>query len=301
GSHLLEEFGKDGGYKLFSFDKTSPEFERKGVEEIREDFSDFSKTLETFQKIRPDIMVHLGALPSVQMSVKEPVKTYDVNIKGTYNVLEAARLCGARRFVFSSSAAVYGYTAEEHSGEPLKENLPLRPKNPYGLAKKMGEEMLALWSGNKFWQGIDTVSLRFFNVFGPRQKRDSAYATAIERFLYQWKNNEPLTIVPPGTQKRDMVYVKDLVKAVKAAALSPKEFQGMAINIGSGKNYSILEIADVIGGKNYPRVEIEPRPGDVKEVLADTSLARDMLKWQAETEFEAGIEQVKKYVKDSKL
>lgn len=284
GSHTAEE-ARARGHEVIPFDI---------AENPRTDFRDFEAIKTACEKAKPDAIIHLGALPSIQQSLKEPAVTFDTNIRGTWNVLEAARLCGARRVVFASSAAVYGETGEEYAGNPLSEDLPLRPKNPYGLAKKIGEQMVELWSRDTLWKSVDGVSLRFFNVFGSRQKRDSAYATAVERFLYQVKNKEPLTIVSPGTQRRDMVFVGDVARAVLLATESSAAFRGASINIGSGKNYSIQEIADVIGGKKYPRVMLPPRAGDVREVLADISRARKLLNWSPAVSFEEGIKIIKK-------
>ena len=284
GSYVAEE-ARARGHTVVSFDI---------AENPRDDFRDFSAIKNACEKAKPDTVIHLGALPSTQQSIREPAVTYETNIRGTWNVLEATRLSGARRIVFASSAAVYGKTGEEYAGKPLSEDLPLKPKNPYGLAKKICEQMMELWSRNGLLDVIDGVSLRFFNVFGLRQKRDSAYATAVERFLHQVKQKEPLTVVSPGTQRRDMIFVKDVARAIILAAESTKCFQGVALNIGSGKNYSIQEIADIIGGKKYPRVMLPPRAGDVQEVLADISRAKTLLNWSPEVSFEEGIEIIKK-------
>lgn len=264
------------------------------AENPHNDFRDFDEIQRACEKAKPDAVIHLGALPSIQQSLREPAVSYDTNVRGTWNVLQAARLCGARRVVFASSAAVYGTTGEEYAGTPLSEDVPLQPKNPYGLAKRIGEQMVELWSRERLWKNIDGVSLRFFNVYGPRQRCNSAYATAVERFLHQEKNKEPLTIVLPGTQRRDMVFVEDVARAVLLAAESNIMFRGAAINIGSGKNYSIQEVADVIGGKMYPRAMLPPRAGDVREVLADISRARKLLNWSPEVSFEDGIALIKK-------
>lgn len=296
GSHTLEELIKQG-CQAFSLDIRKPDFDIKKVTHIDCDFNEYGGLKEVFDRVKPDVVVHLGALPSVQTSIKEPESSGRTNLLGTLNVLEAARSTGASRVIFASSAAVYGYTGEEYAGKLLTEDLPLKPKNPYGLAKKTGEELLEMWSRDTFWTGVDTLSFRFFNVFGPRQRRDSAYATAIERFLYQWEKNEPLTIVPPGTQRRDMIFIKDIARAIVAACLSENKFKGAAINLGSGKNYSILEIAEIIGGKGYPTVMIEPRPGDVREVKADISRAKKLLNWEPQVSFEDGIELLKREIK----
>lgn len=283
GSYVVEE-ARARGHVVVSFDIQ---------EDPRANFRDCDAIQRACEKTKPEAVIHLGALPSVQQSVKDPAVTYETNVRGTWNVLEAARLQGARRVVFASSAAVYGATGEEYAGKPLSEDLSLKPKNPYGLAKKIGEQMVELWSREEMWKGVDGVSLRFFNVYGLRQKRDSAYATAVERFLYQAKNKEPLTIISPGSQRRDMVFVKDVARAVLLAAESSAAFRGAAINIGNGKNYSIQEIADMIGGKKYPRIMLPPRAGDVQEVLADISRAKKLLNWSPTVSFEEGVEMIK--------
>lgn len=279
GSHTVKE-AQGRGHTIVPFDIAG---------DPRDDFRNFDAIQRACEKAEPDAVIHLGALPSIQQSLREPAISYETNVRGMWNVLEAARLSGARRVVFASSAAVYGITGEEYAGKPLSEDLPLQPKNPYGLAKKIGEQMVELWSRDTLWKSVDGVSLRFFNVYGPRQRRDSAYATAVERFFYQTKGKEPLTIVSPGTQRRDMVFVSDVARAVLAAAESNAAFRGAALNIGSGKNYSIQEIANIIGGTKYPRTLLPPRAGDVREVLADISRAKKLLGWSPEVSFEEGI------------
>lgn len=243
----------------------------------------------------PDVVCHLAAIPSVQKSIQDPLATMQTNVLGIWNVLETARQTGVKRVVFISSGAVYGQTAFEYSGKLLSEDLPLAPLNPYGLSKKFGEEMMRMWADKRIWlDALDTVSLRFSNVFGPRQPRDAAYASCIERFMWQWREGKSFTIVPDGHQRRDMVFVSDAVRAIRLAVESTLHFGGTAINIGSGENYSILEIADLIGGKDYPRVFIEPRKGEIRETKFDIERAKVLLGWKPEISFEEGIEILKK-------
>jgi len=302
GSHLMEEL-QEHLHSTMIVDKALPNVVvinkrevRPGVkieyQEIPLDFCKSGSAHIYFDHWRPDVVCHLGAVPSVKQSVDDPLNTMENNVLGTWNVLEAARQKGVKRVVFISSGAVYGQTAFEYSGKLLHEDLPLAPLNPYALSKKFGEEMARLWSGD-IWKGPDMVSLRLSNVFGPRQKRDAAYASCIERFLWQWRDSKPLTIVPDGHQRRDMVFVKDVVRAIRLAAESTHRFDGAAINIGSGENYSILEIADLIGGTDYPREFIEPRAGEIRETKFDIERAGALLNWRPEVSFEEGIEILK--------
>ncbi len=295
GSYLIEELvGRN--HKVVSVDiKESRErFDEDHVRYEHCDFTHFGVLSEIFRQEKPEAVCHLGAVPSVKKSIDEPIGTMNTNVQGTYYVLEASRRSGVKRVVNISSGAVYGATAFEYSGKPLHEDLALAPLNPYALSKKMGEEMARLWSSKEIFGGLDTVSLRFSNVFGPRQPRDAAYASCIERFLWQWREKKPFTIVPDGNQRRDMVFVSDVVRAVRLAAESENQFGGEAINIGSGANYSINEIADLIGGKDYPREFVEARKGEIRETLFDISKAKKLLGWQPNVSFEDGIAALKK-------
>lgn len=291
GSHLIEHL-IEHGHRVSSLDIRPPDRVEAGVTYVQADFTEYERLRAHLDERRPDLVCHLGAIPSVQVSIRDAQASMTANVAGTYTVLEASRRAGARRILFASSAAVYGRTALEHDGAALAEDLPLQPFSPYALAKKHGEEMLRMWT-TSIWDPIDAVSLRFFNVFGPRQRRDSAYATCIERFLAQWRAGQPLTIVPDGHQRRDMVFVTDVVRAIRLALEAPDAWGGEVMNIGTGRNHSVLEIADQIGGRDYPRVFIEPRPGEVRSSLADATRARRRLGWEPLVAFEDGIERLK--------
>jgi UDP-glucose 4-epimerase len=293
-SHVVDELLRHG-HRVTTLDIRPLDGQRPGVEHVQLDFTDHVALCGVVQARRPELVCHLGASPSVQVSIRDAHASMTANVAGTYSVLEAARRAGARRIVFASSAAVYGRTALDYDGRALHEDLPLQPLSPYALAKKQGEEMLRLWT-TAIWEPIDGVSLRFFNVFGPRQRRDAAYATCIERFLGQWRERQPLTIVSDGRQRRDMVFVTDVVRALRLALEAPAPFAGAVFNIGGGRNYSILEIADTIGGAGYPRTYIDARPGEVRASLADISRARERLGWSPQVTFEEGIELLKREV-----
>ena len=291
-SHLIDEL-LHGGHRVTTLDIRPLDRPQLQAEHVRLDFTEHAALCEAMQRLRPELVCHLGASPSVQVSIRDVHASMTANVAGTYSVLEASRRARARRIVFASSAAVYGRTALDYDGRALQEDLPLQPLSPYALAKKQGEEMLRLWT-TAIWEPIDAVSLRFFNVFGPRQRRDAAYATCIERFLGQWRERQPLTIVPDGHQRRDMVFVTDVARAIRLALEAPEPFAGEAFNIGGGRNYSILEIADAVGGPGYPRTYIEPRAGEVRASLADITRARERLGWNPRVPFEEGIEQLKR-------
>ncbi len=225
---------------------------------------------------------HTAALPRVQPSIQDPRTTHDVNVNGTLNVLLAARDAGAKRVIYSASSSAYGDQKEL----PLKEEMDVHPMSPYALQKYMGELKCRLFAEI---YGIETVALRYFNVYGPRAPVDGPYAQVVSRFIEQRKNGEPLTIVPDGTQSRDFTHVRDVVRANILAAESSKVGKGEVINVGGGRSRTVLEVADLIGG---PKVFIEPRL-EPKHSSADISHARELLGWEPEVPFEEGIAELK--------
>lgn len=226
---------------------------------------------------------HTAALPRVQPSIADPITTHGVNVNGTLNVLWAAHRAGVKRVIYSASSSAYG----NQPTLPLRENMSANPLSPYGLQKYIGELECRLFS---VVYGLETVSLRYFNVYGPGASTDGAYALVIGRFLEQRKRGEPMTIVPDGTQSRDFTHVRDVVHANMRAAESPNVGAGEVINIGGGKNHSVLEVAELIGGK---KVFIEPRV-EPKHTRADISKAKRLLGWEPEVKFEDGIAELKK-------
>lgn len=244
------------------------------------DIRDFEKLVPIFNGAH--YVFHTAALPRVMPSISDPRTTHDVNVTGTLNVLVAARDAGVKRVVYSASSSAYG----EQPELPLKETMPASPLHPYGLQKWIGELNSALFS--KLYN-LETISLRYFNVYGPGAPVDGAYASVIARFLSQRKNNLPLTIVPDGTMTRDFTHVSDVVRANILAAESPKVGRGEVVNIGGGKNWKILEVAGLIGG---PTVFIEPRV-EAKHSLADISRAKELIGWEPKISFEEGIAELK--------
>jgi len=218
-----------------------------------------------------DGMFHLAALPQVQPSIKNPIEYHSVNVNGTLNMLFACKKMGIKRFIFSSSSAVYG----DVKSLPTTETSDLNPVSPYGLHKLIGEQYCQLFE--KIYE-IETISLRYFNVFGPRQPLLGPYSLVIGKFANQLLNKLPLTINGDGDQRRDFVYVGDVVDANIACMAITHHAENNIINIGSGYNISVNELA-IFLSKTAPRINnppvIEPR-----ETLADIKLATNFLNWE---------------------
>jgi len=248
------------------------------------DIRDFEKLVLIFRGA--DGVFHTAAQPRMQLSIREPRLTNDINITGTLNVLLAARDAGVKRVVYSASSSAYGHRIEM----PLHEDMPPLPVIPYAIQKHVGERYCEMVS--RFY-GLETVSLRYFNVYGPRQTTDAdgPYATVIGIFLGEREKGLPMTIVPDGNQRRDFTHVTDVARANILAMESSKVGKGEIINIGCGKNYSMLEVADMIGG---PKIFAEPRQGEARETLANNRRAKEVLGWEPEVSFEEGIGELKK-------
>ena len=225
---------------------------------------------------------HLAALPRVQYSIEHPQETHDTNVNGTLNVLLAARDCGVKRVVFSSSAAVYG----DQETMPLREDVPALPKSPYGLHKYIGENYCKLFSE---LYGLQTVCLRYSNVYGPGADPNGAYALVVAKFLQQKQAGAPLTVCGTGENTRDYVAVEDVVRANILAATSNAVGRAEVINIGSGQETSVNTIAALIGGKTET---VEPRIEPARSV-ADIARAKKLLRWEPSTAFVDGIAAMK--------
>lgn len=237
--------------------------------------------MQLFAETEFDGVFHLAAIPRMQYSIEKPLLTHDVNINGTLNVLEAARQSGIRRVVYSASSSAYGTLNQP----PFVESMRERPIIPYAVQKYVGELYCRTYGT---FYGLETVCLRYFNVYGPRQttNKDGPYATVIGIFLGQRGKGEPMTIVPPGTQRRDFTYVTDVADANILAMHSDRVGEGEVFNIGTGENHSVLEVAAMIGGETEPAPE---RQGEAQVTLADNAPARTILDWEPQTQFKEGI------------
>lgn len=230
-----------------------------------------------------DVVVHLAALPRVQFSIEHPFEAQHANVDGTLSVLESARIAGVKRVVYAASSSAYG----DQDVMPLVETMPPQPKSPYGLHKYYGEVMMKLWANI---HGLETVSLRFFNVYGPHLDPNGAYALVIGKFLKQRMDNMPMTITGDGEQSRDFTYVADTVDAIVRATQSDKVGKGEVFNVGAGRNITVNEIARLIGGPvEYLPPRIEP-----KHTQADSSYINQVLGWKATVTIEEGIAELKK-------
>lgn len=230
-----------------------------------------------------DVLVHLAAQPRVQDTIDDPVSSHDVNVNGTLSVLEAARAAKVSRVVFASTCAAYG----DQESLPLSTNLPSLPKSPYAMHKCAGELMMKTWAEV---YNLQTVSLRFFNVYGPYYDPNGPYALVIGRFLNLRQQNKPLTIVGTGEQTRDFIHVDDINTAIIAAATSEKVGKGEVFNVGSGKETSVNELAAMIGG---PTESMPPRL-EPQRFLADISGTTEILGWTPKWSLEEGVQSLKK-------
>ncbi len=234
-----------------------------------------------------DVVFHEAANVQIQASIEDPIMDSDINIGGTLNVLEACRLHDVSRIVFASSSAIYGDTGRIS----ITEERRLNPVSPYAVSKMAGESYVKLY--NQLY-GLETVSLRYFNVYGPRQNSDSPYSGVISIFTKNMKDSRKVTVFGDGKQTRDFVDVRDVVRANVLAATSKKAV-GKAINVGTGKSVSLNEmirILEKISGKGLKVVYKPQRKGDIKDSLADTRLAEELLGFKATISLKEGLREL---------
>lgn len=255
----------------------------EGVDLLRGDIRDPAVCARACDGI--EVVFHQAALRSVAKSVEEPVPTAEVNIAGTLNMLEAATAAGVRRFVNASSSSVYG-----DAGDVVeREDDRTHPLSPYAVSKLAAEQYCRIWSS---LHGLSTVSLRYFNVFGPGQARDSQYAAVFPAFVSALAAGEAPEVHWDGEQCRDFCYVDDVVAANLAAADASDEVSGAVINIAGGHPRTINEIlraiADAAGTWIEPR-RVAKRAGDIRNSKADLSRAAELLGWKPEADWADGV------------
>lgn len=224
-----------------------------------------------------DWIIHLAALADIVPSIQNPDGYFRANVDGTFNVLQAARAEGVKRFVYAASSSCYGVP----DAYPTSESAEMRPQYPYALTKLLGEQLVMHWA-----QVFDlpAVSLRFFNVYGPRSRTSGTYGAMFGVFLAQKLAQQPFTIVGDGTQSRDFTYVTDIADAVFMAAAS--NVSGEIMNVGSGATVSVNRVVELLGGDvTY----VPKRPGEPDQTFADISKIRQLLKWSPKVGIEEGI------------
>ncbi|MFH1045723.1 MAG: SDR family oxidoreductase [Candidatus Omnitrophota bacterium] len=240
-----------------------------------------------------DFILHQAALRSVPKSVEDPLSYNEVNVGGTLNVLLAAKEAAVKRVVFASSSSVYGDTVVF----PEKEIHLAAPISPYAASKIAGEHYCHVFASV---YGLETVSLRYFNVFGPRQSLESHYAVVVPRFIVNMLHDKPAPIHGDGKQSRDFTHIDNVVQANILAATVPA-ISGRVFNIACGKDYSVLELVEYINkilGKKIKPVFSPPRAGDVARTVADISQAKKLLKLTIQVDFEQGLRKTAAWFKE---
>ena len=285
GSNLVDKL-IDIGVEVHIIDDLSTGFEKNINPKAifhKIDISTLNPDLAWYEFKDTDVVFHLAALARVQPSIEDPIPFDNVNVSGTLRILKLAHNLGIKRFIYSASSSCYGNATKF----PTPEEHPTNPLSPYGLQKYVGEQYCKMFSEV---YGLDTVSLRYFNVYGERMSLEGAYKLAIPIFAKQMLEDKPLTINNDGKQRRDFTYVGDVVNANILAATHPENLKGEAFNIGNGDNYSVNELADMLGGKkSYGNKVIEPF-----QTLADNSKALLILDWDPKGNLKEWIKKYKK-------
>jgi UDP-glucose 4-epimerase len=231
------------------------------------------------------VVFHQAAIPSVARSVEDPARSMLANVQGTTVLLDAARRTGVRRVVFAASSSAYGDTAVL----PKVETMEPRPMSPYAVSKATGEQLLRVFAS---LYGIETVSLRYFNVFGPRQDPKSHYAAVIPKFVTAALRGEPATIYGDGEQTRDFCFIDNVVSANLLAANTSSKLSGHVVNIACGDRTSLKQlwamVGKITGFDAAPRFE-PGRPGDVRDSLADIQAAKQLLGYEPKVRLEVGL------------
>ena len=275
GSNLVDKLIEDG-HDVVCIDNESAESNLKFYWNTRAknyyiDINDFCSLSWVFSHEKPDMVFHLAAEARIQPTINEPQKACMTNFVGTCNVLQASKEFGVKRVIYSSTSSAYGLRNQP----PLKESMAKDCLTPYSVSKTAGEELCKVYYKIS---GLETVVLRYFNVYGNREPVKGHYAPVVGLFLRQKKEGQTLTIVGDGQQTRDFTHIDDAVAAnVLSATTKNEEAFGEVFNIGTGETHSILRVAHMIGGEiKY----IEPRSGEARDTLADNSKARKVLGWK---------------------
>ena len=231
-----------------------------------------------------DWVFHLAALADIVPSIQQPEAYFRANVDGTFNVLQAAKAAEVKRFIYIASSSCYGIPDKY----PTPENAEIRPQYPYALAKRMGEELVMHWA--KLYN-FPALSLRFFNVYGPRSRTSGTYGAVFGVFLGQKLAGKPYTVVGDGKQTRDFTYVTDIAQAILVSAKSDRV--GQIYNVGSGATVSVNRLVELLGGE---RVHIPKRPGEPDSTFADISKIQSELGWEPQVPIEDGVAEILKHI-----
>jgi len=283
GSHLADNLIKLN-FEVVVIDNLSVG-RRENISHLNENskFTFVEADISNFDLIEPifrgaDLVFHLAALADIVPSIENPTEYYKSNVNGTFNVLQACRKHKVKKIIYAGSSSCYGIPDEY----PTKEIASIRPEYPYALTKNLGEQLVMHWC--KLYN-LPAISLRFFNVYGPRARTSGTYGAVFGVFLAQKLANKPYTVVGDGNQTRDFTFVSDVVNAIIAAAES--DLSGEVINIGSNNTYSINRLVELLGGEiTY----IPKRPGEPDCTWADITKATQLLDWEPKVSLEEGVD-----------
>ena len=285
GSHLVERLLADGhdvavldNFSTGRKENLASFIDHPKLSVHRQDAGDYQASLNVVKDAH--WVFHLGGLADLVPSITEPLRYYQANVDGTVALLEASRQTGVERFVYAASSSCYGLA----DVFPTPETAPIQPMYPYAFTKYIGEESVLHW--HKIY-GLPAVSLRLFNVYGPRSRTTGAYGAVFGVFLAQKLAGDPYTVVGDGNQTRDFTYVTDVADAFVKAAES--DVQGEVMNIGSGGTYSINHLISLLGGET---VHIPKRPGEPDCTFADIRMIKKLINWEPKVSFEQGVSQI---------
>lgn len=295
GSHLVEYLLKNNEVIVLDNFSTGRKenlshLNNKNLHIYQVDICDIDLIKSYFKDI--DYVFHLAAIADIVPSIQKPLNYFKSNVDGTINTLEASRYYGVKKFIYTASSSCYGIAREY----PTSEDAKIQPQYPYALTKYLAEELVLHWG--KVYK-LPVISLRLFNVYGPRARTSGTYGAVFGVFLAQKLNNKPFTVVGDGTQKRDFIYVDDVVRAIVMAAKS--DIKNEVFNVGMGVAHSINRLVELLGGEV---VNIPKRPAEPDLTLADISKIKKMLGWEPKISFEEGVKKMLQninYWKDAPL
>jgi UDP-glucose 4-epimerase len=287
GSHLAEALVRQGHRVRVLDDFTSGRTENlrpvRGDVQVQEgDCADPRAAARAVKGV--EVVYHEAALPSVARSVAEPLESHRANATGTLTLLEEARRAGVRRFLYAGSSSVYGDTP----GLPKRETMETRPLSPYGVGKLIGEHYLRIYA---HLHGMETLTLRYFNVFGPRQDASSPYSGVISLFITALLGGKVPVIYGDGKQSRDFTYVDNVVDA-NLRALTARGLRGQSVNVATGRRVTLLQLLRGVAretGRPAKARHVAPRPGDIRHSVADFAQARKLLGYRVICGFEDGL------------